>query len=87
MQRTVNYTRVNYATIEKDEMGKLVVSENTVFISETDPRKVRKELVKQVGDVTVISTKKFSQLYVMPDAEFLQFAEPVGDPKEIADEQ
>lgn len=87
MQRTVNFTRVNYATIEKDEMGKLVVSEDTAFIPETDPRKVRKELVKRVGDVTVISTKKFSQLYVISDDKFFMFAEPVGDPKEIADEQ
>lgn len=87
MQRTLNFTRVDYATIEKDEIGNLVVSKNTAFIAETDPRKVRKELVKRFGDVTVISTKKFSQLYVMPDATFLKFAEPVGDPKELADEE
>lgn len=62
MQRTVNFTRVHYATIKKDEMGKLSVIEDTVFIPEIDPRKVRKELVKRVGDVTIISTKKFSQL-------------------------
>lgn len=87
MQRTVNFTRVHYATIEKDEMGKLEVREDTAFIPETDPRKVMKELVKRVGDVTVISTKKFSQLYVMSDDKFFKFAEPVGDPKEIADEE
>ena len=87
MQRTVNYTRVHYAEIKKDEMGNLAVIENTVVIAETDPRKVRKELVKRLGDVTVISTKKFSQLYVMPDSEFLAHAEPVGDPKEIVDEE
>lgn len=85
MQRTVNFTRVHYATIEKDEMGKLSVIEDTAVIPETDPRKVRKELVKHVGDVTIISTKKFSQLYVMTDSEFFKFAEPVGDPKEITD--
>ena len=87
MQRTVNYTRVHYAEIEKDEMGNLSVIENTVNVPETDPRKVRKELVKRCGDVTVISTKKFSQLYVMPDSEFLEYAEPVGEPKEITDEE
>ena len=87
MQRTVNYTRVHYAEIKQDEMGVLVVSDNTVLIAETDPRKVRKELVKRCGDVTIISTKKLSQLYVMPDSEFLVHAEPVGDPKEIVDEE
>lgn len=85
MQRTVNFTRVHYATIEKDEMGNLSAVENIVDVPEIDPRKVRKELVKRVGDVTVISTKKLSQLYVMPDSEFLQFAEPVGEPQEIPD--
>lgn len=85
MQRTVNYTRVHYAEIEKDEMGNLSVIENIVNVPETDPRKVRKELVKRCGDVTIISTKKFSQLYVMPDSEFLEYAEPVGDPQEIAE--
>ena len=85
MQRTVNYTRVHFATIEKDEMGNLSVIEKTVNVPETDPRKVGKELVKRFGYVTIISTEKFSQLYVMPDSEFLQFAEPVGDPQEIID--
>lgn len=85
MQRTVNYTRVHYAKIEKDEMGNLSVIENTVNVPETDPRKVRKELVRRVGGVTIISTKKFSQLYVMPDSEFFAHAEPVGDPQEITD--
>ena len=85
MQRTVNFTRVHYAEIEKDEMGKLVISESTAIIAETDPRKIRRELTKRVGDVTIISTKKFSQLYVMSDSEFLQYAEPVGDPQEIDD--
>lgn len=87
MQRTINYTRVHYAAIEADDNGKLVVVEKTAVITETDPRKVKKELEKRAGNVTVISTKKFSQLYVMPDSDFFAYAEPVGDPKEIVDEQ
>lgn len=87
MQRTINCTCVRYATIETDDNGKLVVVEKMAVITETDPRKVKKELEKRAGNVTVISTKKFSQLYVMPDSNFLAYAEPVGDPKEIVDEQ
>lgn len=87
MQRTVNFTRVHYARIEKDESGVLVVGENVICITETDPRKVKKELEKRVGEVTIISTKKFSQLYVMPDSDFFAYAEPVGELKEIVDEE
>jgi len=77
---------VHYARIEKDENGTLVVAENVMCITETDPSKVKKELAKRVGEVTIISIKKFSQLYVMPDTEFFAYAVPVGDPKEIVDD-
>lgn len=87
MQRTVNFTRVHYARIEKDENGMLIVDENVICITETDPRKVKKELAKRVGEVTIISAKKFSQLYVMPDSDFFAYAEPVGDPKELVGEE
>lgn len=86
MQRSINYTRVHYATIETDDNGKFVVVEKTINITETDPRKVKKELEKGYINPIIISTKKFSQLYVMPDSDFFAYAEPVGDPKEIVDE-
>ena len=87
MQRTVNFTRVHYAGIGTDENGKRCLIENTVDVPEIDLKKVSKILTKMVGVVDVIDVKKYAQLYVMPDSEFLQFAEPVGDPKEIIDEE
>lgn len=55
-----NYTSVRYAAIRRDKADKSLVVEGTVIIPETDPRKVRKELAKRVGDVTIISIKKIS---------------------------
>ena len=60
MKRIDNYTSVRYAAIRRDKAGISLVIEGTVIIPETDPRKVRKELAKRVGDVTIISIKKIS---------------------------
>lgn len=54
------YSSVRYAAIRRDKTGKILVVEGTTVISETDSRKIRKELIKRVGDVTIISIKKIS---------------------------
>ena len=60
MKRVNDYTSVRYVAIRRDNAGSPVVIEGTAIIPEIDPCKVRKELVKRVGDVTIISTKKIS---------------------------
>ena len=79
MQRKVIFNRATIAIVERDAEGKLVATEKTVDIMETDTKRATAK-AKKIG--TVLEVKRMSQMYELDDKVFFEHAEKNGEPVE-----
>lgn len=79
MQRKTIFNRATIAIVERDAEGKLVATEKTVDIMETDKQRATAK-AKKMG--AVLEVKRMSQMYELDDAVFYANAKKVGDPVE-----
>ena len=76
MQRTVNSTKFTYVqnTIENGEIKSEL---KEVLIRETDEKKALRKAYKEVGNFVPIKVEQVSELYVLEDDIFFQYAHKV----------
>lgn len=79
MQRKVIFNRATVAIVERGEDGKLVATEKTVDIMETDTKRATAK-AKKLG--AVLEVKRMSQMYELDDKVFFEHAVKKGDPVE-----
>lgn len=79
MQRKVIFNRATVAIVERGEDGKLVATEKTVDIMETDIKRATAK-AKKIG--AVLEVKRMSQMYELDDRVFFEHAEKKGEPVE-----
>ena len=78
MQRTVNSTKFTYVqnTIENGEIKSEL---KEVVVRETDEKKALRKAYKEVGNFVPIKVEQVSELYVLEDDIFFQYAHKVED--------
>ena len=78
MQRTVNSTKFTYVqnTIEN---GEIRSERKEVVVRETDEKKALRKAYKEVGNFVPIKVEQVSELYVLEDDIFFQYAHKVED--------
>ena len=78
MQRTVNSTKFTYVqnTIENGEIKSEL---KEVTVRETDEKKALRKAYKEVGNFVPIKVEQVSELYVLEDDIFFQYAHKVED--------
>lgn len=76
MQRTVNSTKFTYVqnTIENGEIKSEL---KEVLVRETDEKKALRKAYKEVGNFVPIKVEQVSELYVLEDEIFFQYAHKV----------
>lgn len=76
MQRTVNSTKFTYVhnTIENGEIKSEL---KEVTVRETDEKKALRKAYKEVGNFVPIKVEQVSELYVLEDDIFFQYAHKV----------
>lgn len=76
MQRTVNSTKFTYVhnTIENGEIKSEL---KEVVVRETDEKKALRKAYKEVGNFVPIKVEQVSELYVLEDDIFFQYAHKV----------
>ncbi len=76
MQRTVNSTKFTYVqnTIENGEIKSEL---KEVLVRETDEKKALRKAYKEVGNFVPIKVEQVSELYVLEDDIFFQYAHKV----------
>ena len=76
MQRTVNSTKFTYVqnTIENGEIKSEL---KEVIVRETDEKKALRKAYKEVGNFVPIKVEQVSELYVLEDDIFFQYAHKV----------
>lgn len=76
MQRTVNSTKFTYVqnTIENGEIKSEL---KEVVVRETDEKKALRKAYKEVGNFAPIKVEQVSELYVLEDDIFFQYAHKV----------
>ena len=78
MQRTVNSTKFTYVqnTIENGEIKSEL---KEVVVRETDEKKALRKAYKEAGNFVPIKVEQVSELYVLEDDIFFQYAHKVED--------
>ena len=76
MQRTVNSTKFTYVqnTIENGEIKSEL---KEVLVRETDEKKALRKAYKEFGNFVPIKVEQVSELYVLEDDIFFQYAHKV----------
>lgn len=76
MQRKVNSTKFTYVqnTIENGEIKSEL---KEVLVRETDEKKALRKAYKEVGNFVPIKVEQVSELYVLEDEIFFQYAHKV----------
>ena len=85
MQRTVKGTKYTYAKAELVN-GSIVTKQGTNIVMETDRKKARKQLAKNVGECVVVKTEDYEKTtYLADDLYFALALEDKEEAEALAD--